>query len=87
MLPVVITERFAQGYARLPRNVQSRVDKALRLLDEDFRHPGLRARHVEGTDGIYEARVDGRHRITCRRDGDRPMMRNVSEHDSTLRRP
>ena len=86
-MAVVITERFARAYAKLPRAVQSRVDKALRLLEEDFRHPGLRAHPVEGTDGIYEARVDGRHRMTYQREGDRLVMRYVGEHDKTLRRP
>jgi mRNA-degrading endonuclease RelE of RelBE toxin-antitoxin system len=86
-MPVVFTERFARAYAKLPRDVQSRVDKALRLLDEDFRHPGLRAHPMEGTEGIYEARVDGRHRMTYHREGDRLVMRNVGEHDKTLRRP
>jgi mRNA-degrading endonuclease RelE of RelBE toxin-antitoxin system len=86
-VPVVISERFARAYAKLPGDVQNKVDKALRLLDEDFRHPGLRARRVEGTEEIYEARVDHRHRITYHREGDRLVMRNVGEHDDILRRP
>ena len=86
-MPIVISERFAMAYAGLPREVQRRVDKALRLLDEDFRHPGLRARRMEGAEGIYEARVDRRHRMTYQREGDRLVMRNVGEHDKTLGRP
>jgi mRNA-degrading endonuclease RelE of RelBE toxin-antitoxin system len=85
-MPIVITERFAKAYAKLPRHVWAKVDKALRLLDEDFRHPGLRARAVEGTQGIYEARVDRKHRLTYERDGDRLIMRNVGKHDKTLDR-
>jgi mRNA-degrading endonuclease RelE of RelBE toxin-antitoxin system len=86
-MPVVISERFARAYAKLPADVRKRVDKALRLLDEDFRHPGLRARQLEGAQGIYEARVDRRHRMTYQRDGDHLVMRNVGEHDKTLDRP
>jgi mRNA-degrading endonuclease RelE of RelBE toxin-antitoxin system len=86
-VPIVISERFALAYAELPPDVRRRVDKALRLLEEDFRHPGLRARRVEGMEGIYEARVDRRHRMTYHREGDRLVMRNVGEHDDTLRRP
>jgi mRNA-degrading endonuclease RelE of RelBE toxin-antitoxin system len=84
---VVIGERFARAYAKLPGDVQKKVDKALRLLDEDFRHPSLRARRMEGAEGIYEARVDRRHRMTYHRDGDRLVMRNVGEHDKTLEHP
>ena len=63
-MPIIITERFAEAYAKLPAHIQRKGDKALRLLEADFRHPGLRARPVEGTKGIYEARVDRKHRMT-----------------------
>ncbi len=86
-MPIVLTERFARAYGRLPQRVQRKVDKALQLLEEDFRHPGLRARPVEGTRGIYEARVDRKHRLTYEREGDRLIMRTVGEHDTTLDRP
>jgi len=86
-MPIVITERFAEAYIELPRHIQKKVDKALRLLDADFRHPSLRARHIEGTKGIYEARVDLKHRMTYEREGDRLIMRTVGEHDKTLARP
>lgn len=86
-MPVVITEGFARAYTKLPSDVQKRVDKALLLLEEDFTHPRLRAERVEGTEGIFEARVDRRHRMTYHREGDRLVMRNVGEHDKTLRRP
>jgi len=86
-VPIVITERFAVAYARLPRHVQKKVDKALRLLDADFRHPSLRTRPIEGTRGIYEARVDQKHRMTYEREGDRLIMRTVGTHDETLTGP
>lgn len=86
-MAIVITERFASAYARLPQRVQRKVDKALQLLDEDASHPGLRARPVEGTRGIYEARVDRKHRLTYEREGDRLIMRTVGQHDRTLDQP
>jgi len=86
-MPIVITERFAEAYAELPSYIQKKVDKALRLLDADFGHPSLRTRPIEGTQGIYEARVDLKHRMTCEREGDRLIMRIVGEHDKTLARP
>ena len=68
-------------------HIQKKVDKALRLLEADFRHPSLRARLVEGTKGIYEAHVDLKHWMTCEREGDRLIMRTVGEHDKTLAQP
>lgn len=86
-MPIVITERFAKAYARLFPDIQKKADKALRMLDADFRHPSLRARPIEGTKGLYEARVDRKHRMTYERQGDRLVMRNIGEHDETLGRP
>jgi len=86
-VPTVITERFAKAYARLPRHIQKKADEALRLLEADFRHPSLRARPVEGAKGVYEARVDRKHRLTYQRQGDRLIMRTIGEHDETLARP
>lgn len=86
-MPILISERFAKAYAKLPQLIQKKVDEALRLLDEEFRHPGLRARRIEGTDGIYEARVDRKHGMTYERNGDRLIIRSVGEHDRTLGGP
>ena len=86
-VPVAITERPARAYAELSANVQKRVDKAVLVLEEDFTHPGLRARRVQGTEGIYEARVDRWYRMTYHRGGDRLVMRNVGERDKTLLGP
>ena len=86
-MPIVIGERFQEAYTKLPQLVQKKVNKTLRLLDEDFRHPGLQARRIEGTDGIYEARVDRKHCMTYVRNGDRLIMRSVGEHGKTLGAP
>lgn len=86
-MPIVVTERFARAYARLLPRVQRWVDKALILLDDDFRHPSVRAKPIEGAAGIYEARVDQGYCMTYERDGDRFVMRNVGQHDKTLANP
>jgi len=86
-VPVVFTERFVKQYLRLPVKIQQKVDKALLLLDADFRKPGLRSHPVEGTLRIFEAYVDRRYRMTFERSGDPYIMRNVDNHDECLRNP
>lgn len=86
-MPVQFTERFVKQYERLPEAIQRKVDKALRLLDADFRHPGLRSHPVEGIEDIFEARVDAKYRVTFARDEDVFLMRNVDNHDECLRNP
>ena len=86
-MPIRFTERFVKQYERLPKAMQRKVDKALRLLDTDFRHPGLRSHPVEGVRGIFEAYVDARYRMTFERHGDVLVMRNVDNHDECLKSP
>ncbi len=86
-MPIQFTERFVKQYERLPKTIQRKVDKALRLLDADFRHPGLRSHPVEAVGGIFEAYVDAKYRMTFERYGDVFVMRNVDNHDECLKNP
>jgi hypothetical protein len=43
------------------------VQKALGLLDADFRHPGLRSHPLEGIPGVFEAYVHHKYRLTFER--------------------
>jgi len=86
-MPLELTARFLKQYSSLPAAIRRKVDKALRLLDANFRHPGLRAHPVEGAPGIFEAYVDARYRLTFERRRDILRLRNVDNHDECLRNP
>lgn len=86
-MPVEFTERFVKQYGQLPLAIQRKVDKALKFLDADFRHSGLRSHPVESAPGIFEACVDVKYRMTFERRGDTLVMRNVDNHDECLRNP
>ena len=86
-MPLDYTERFKLQYVKLPLAVRLKVDKSLKLLDANFRHPGLRSHPVEGAPGIYEAHVDRKYRLTFERRGDILILRNVDNHDDCLRKP
>ncbi|ADJ26734.1 cytotoxic translational repressor [Dehalogenimonas lykanthroporepellens BL-DC-9] len=86
-MPVVLSEHFVSQYARLPKAIQRKVAKALTLLDADYRHPGLRSHPVQGTDGIFEAYIDDKYRMTFNREGDEFFLRNLDNHDECLKNP
>ena len=86
-MPIVRSKRFNAAFSQLPAHIQAKVLKALRLLDADFRHPGLRAKRVRGTKGIYEARIDRGYRMTYQRRGEWLIMRNIGAHDDVLDKP
>jgi len=86
-MPLRYSDHFRRKYAKLPVTIQSKVDKAVELLDSNFRHPGLRSHPVEGAPGIYEAYVDKKYRMTYERSGSFLILRNVDNHGECLRKP
>jgi len=86
-MPIELTERFARQYEKLSAAIRQKVDKSIRLLETDFRHPGLKTHPVQSAPGIFEASVDSRYRMTYERRGDVLLLRNVDNHDDCLRQP
>jgi mRNA-degrading endonuclease RelE of RelBE toxin-antitoxin system len=86
-MPLRYTDRFIDKYAALPLVIRNKVDKALKMLENDFRHPGLQSHSLGGSPGIFEARVDQRYRLTYERSGNILNIRNVDNHDECLKNP
>jgi mRNA interferase RelE/StbE len=74
------TPHFTDDFHRLPKDLQTRAEKSIRLLTEDTRHPSLRTKKMEGTPGIYEARVTLSYRITFQIEGDTIVLRRIGTH-------
>ena len=81
------TDRFQRAYSDLTDDNAERVKRALRLLADNPRHPGLRVKRVQGTDRIWEARAGLSARITFGIEGEGIILRNVGAHDETLKKP
>lgn len=84
---LILTNRFQKAYQSLAAVDQGRVQKAIRLMSDDLRHPGLRVKRIKGTQGIWEARASKSLRITFETEGDALILRNVGHHDQTLKKP
>lgn len=81
------TDRFRRAYNSLSDHDAERVEKAIRLLAADQRHPGLQVKKMQGTQGIWEARASRALRLTFEIHGELVILRNVGEHDKTLKNP
>ena len=86
-MKVVFTEQFEQAYRKLTGVEKRSVRKALALLGDDPRYPGLRVKKMGGRQNVWEARPSKRLRMTFEMAGEIIVMRNVGEHDRVLRRP
>lgn len=74
------TDAFLRDYRALPADIRERIDKQLRLLFEDFRHPSLRLKKLQGTDR-FEIRISKGYRLTLRIDQGVMELRRVGTHD------
>ncbi len=81
------TRRFERRYAGLSGEDAERVRGAMRLLEENPRHPGLRMKKIKGTEGIWEIRAGLSIRLTFEMKDDLVVLRNVGSHDAALKKP
>jgi len=51
-----INEDFLEAYHKLPKEIREQARSAYRLFREDPNLPGLRFKHLQGTD-IYSVRI------------------------------
>lgn len=72
---------FQKDYKSLPRVVQKQFEKAIRLCEENPRHPSLRVKKMEGTADIWEARVTQSCRFTFNWEGDVVTLRRIGTHN------
>lgn len=83
----LVTERFRTAYRLLSELLKSKADKAIRLLAVNPRNPSLHLKKIQGTPGIWEARVDKTCRLTLEIKQDAYILRNIGRHDETLGKP
>lgn len=81
------SELFADKVKQLSPEVRGTLKKKLELLMESPRHPSLRTKKIRGQDRIFEASVTMEIRMTWEYTEDGILLRNIGEHDKTLRNP
>jgi mRNA-degrading endonuclease YafQ of YafQ-DinJ toxin-antitoxin module len=75
------TPLFRRDFKKLTKDVQSRAEKAIRLLKENPRYPSLRSKKMESVENIWEASVTMSHRITYEISGQTLVLRRIGTHD------
>lgn len=74
------SERFRRSFDAAPPSVQKAIDKQLKLLITNARHPSLRAKKYDEALGIWQARVNRDWRFYFRIDGDTYRLIDVMTH-------
>ena len=78
---------FKKGYQRLPVQIKEKLAKQLELLATNFRHPSLHTKRIQGTESIWEARVDYSYRLSFEIIEETIYLRVVGNHDDVLKKP
>jgi mRNA-degrading endonuclease RelE of RelBE toxin-antitoxin system len=88
MPKIKLTDRFIELYKNLPKSIRKKINRQIQLLAENPRHPSLQTKPIQGTNGIFEARVDINYRLTYERlPGDTLLLRVVAKYDDALKKP
>ena len=81
------TELFQEKVKQLPVEVKRALRSKLELMVENPRHPSLRVKKIQGQTGIFEASITMSVRMTWQYSEDGILLRNIGEHDQTLKKP
>ena len=76
------TERFKKHYKTLAVQEKKQLARKLELLAENPTHPSLRAKRIQGSDGLFECSVNMDIRIIWYYEGDKMIILvDVGHHD------
>lgn len=83
------TTRFNRSYKKLPGNIKDQIDDALRELVKGRPYSNsLRVKKMKGNKFVFEASPTMEFRITFHFvNPDYIVLRNVGDHDITLKNP
>ena len=76
-MKTVLTKLFIREYKKLPQSLRAKVDRQLKQLEKNIRHPSLGAKKMVAKEQVWEARVDYHHRMTFQLGDGVIVMRRV----------
>jgi hypothetical protein len=81
------SDLFKEKVKLLNPNVKKALKGKLELMVQNPKHPSLRTKKIKGSSDIYEVSITMNYRMTWQYYQDGILLRNVGEHDKTLKNP
>ncbi len=75
-----VTGKALQGYLAAPAAVQKAFDKQTALLLQSLRYPSLRAKKIDETNDVWQARINKDWRFLFQIAGDTYRILNIFPH-------
>ncbi|WP_271629194.1 hypothetical protein [Caldicellulosiruptor sp. DIB 104C] len=86
-MKIYYSQLFKEKVNKLPSDVKKILKKKLELLLQNQYHPFLRTKKIQGTKDIFETSITMGIRLTWQYKEDGVIIRNIGEHDKTLKNP
>lgn len=84
------SQRFVKNFRKLSKSNQKafeiQIKKFLNNPTPPFQ-PSLRIKRIQGTSGIFKMTITMENRMTWEFTEDGILLRNIGEHDKTLKNP
>jgi len=81
------SDLFKEKVQLLHSDVKKALKNKLKLMDQNPKHPSLRTKKIKGSSDIYEASITMNYRMTWQYYQEGILLRNIGEHDKTLKNP
>jgi mRNA interferase RelE/StbE len=79
------SDKFREKVEKLPQDIKKLLRNKLEIMIDNPRHPSLRSKEIQGQANIFEASVTMGIRITWQYTDDGILLRNIGDHDKTLK--
>jgi len=84
---IVRTDSFKKDYKELPKLIQGKFEKKIRIFIQNIHHPSLRTKKMEGYKNRWEGSIDMFYRFTFEVHRDHYLFRRIGPHDEVLKNP
>jgi mRNA interferase RelE/StbE len=84
---IIVSPLFKKKVQSFSPEMKKLLQKKLSLFIDNPKHPSLHSKKIQGTDQIFESRINLDIRFTWQFDGENIILRNIGSHDPTLKNP
>lgn len=81
---VVFAKNLKKHFKRLPEHIKRKANRQFLALSQNFRHPSIRAKKIEGFSDVWEGRIDRFYRFIFTLGKDIITIIRVGPHDEGL---
>lgn len=80
-MEIFYSKSFKKDFLNLPNNIRNLAAKKLGLFGDNYRHPSLKTKKMEGLENIREGRITISYRFTFKIENNICILRRVGTHD------